>query len=169
MSSGQLPPDQYYASLPKSINGAGVILHDPAGRVLLVKPAYRNDTWEIPGGALDNGEYPWDAACREAKEELGITLNPGRLLAVDWVPPQPDGRPALSNYVFDGGELSEEQARTQLLLPPAELTGWRFAAPDEWSQLLLPHMVRRVQACINALATGGTAYLHHGRPPTDLH
>jgi 8-oxo-dGTP pyrophosphatase MutT (NUDIX family) len=165
MSSGRLPPDRYYASLPRTINGAGVILHDAAGRVLLVKPVYRDDTWEIPGGGLDHGEFPWDAARREVKEELGITLTPGRLLAVDWVPPRPDGRPALSNFLFDGGRFSEEQARTRLVLSPDELSGWRFAAADEWPGLLLPHMVRRVRACVDALATGGTAYLHDGRPP----
>jgi 8-oxo-dGTP pyrophosphatase MutT (NUDIX family) len=167
MSSAQLPPAAYYASLPKSITGAGVILHDPDGRVLLVEPVYRKDTWEIPGGGLEEGEYPWDAAAREVKEELGITLAPGRLLVVDWVPPQPDGRPALSNFLFDGGTITEQQARAQLLLPPEELAGWRLAAADEWPQLLAPHMVRRVQACVEALATGSTAYLHHGWPPAD--
>jgi 8-oxo-dGTP pyrophosphatase MutT (NUDIX family) len=164
--SSTLPPAAYYATLPKSITGAGVILHDPDGRVLLVEPAYRADkTWEIPGGGLEGGEYPWDAAAREVKEELGLTLSPGRLLVVDWVPPQPDGRPALSNFLFDGGTITEQQAHAQLLLPPEELTSWRLATADEWPQLLAPHMLRRVQACVEALATGSTAYLHHGWPP----
>lgn len=45
MSRAQLPPQQYYASLPKSITGAGVILHDEHDRFLLVRPAYRDDNW----------------------------------------------------------------------------------------------------------------------------
>ncbi|RFU36359.1 NUDIX hydrolase [Actinomadura logoneensis] len=71
-----VPPAQYYASLPKHIVGAGAILHDPEGRILLVRPAYGDDTWEIPGGAMEHGEYPWDTARREVKEELGVELPP---------------------------------------------------------------------------------------------
>jgi 8-oxo-dGTP pyrophosphatase MutT (NUDIX family) len=167
MSPGPLPPAQYYASLPRNIAGAGVILHDTHGHVLLVRPSYRDDTWEIPGGALEDGEYPWDAACREVKEELGIDVRPGRLLAVDWVPAQPDGRPALANFLFDGGLVDRDTAARQLHLQAGELAEWRLTAPGEWDTLLAPHMARRVRACTDALATGVTAYLHHGRRPTD--
>jgi 8-oxo-dGTP pyrophosphatase MutT (NUDIX family) len=45
---------------------------------------------------MDPGESPWETACREITEELGLKVKPGRLLAVDWVPAQPDGRPALA-------------------------------------------------------------------------
>jgi hypothetical protein len=62
-----VPPQEYYASLPKHIAGAGAIFHDPDGKVLLVKPSYR-DTWEIPGGGLERGEYPFQAAAREVRE-----------------------------------------------------------------------------------------------------
>ena len=84
-------PQEYYASLPKHIAGAGAIFHDPDGKVLLVKPSYR-DTWEIPGGNLKHGEYPFQAAARQVKEETGLELRPGRLLAVGWVPPPTAGR-----------------------------------------------------------------------------
>jgi 8-oxo-dGTP pyrophosphatase MutT (NUDIX family) len=158
-----VPPQEYYRSLPKNIAGAGAILHEPGagGRMLLVKPSYHT-TWEIPGGGMDDGEYPWETACREVKEETGLDLSPGRLLAVDWVPPQDDGRPALANFVFDGGELTPAQARQRVRLESGEITGWRMAAPSEWDTLLAPHMARRVRACAEALASGGTAYLQHG-------
>jgi hypothetical protein len=45
MSPALLPPAEYYASLPKSITGAGVILHDVDGRFLLVRSCYRDDKW----------------------------------------------------------------------------------------------------------------------------
>jgi 8-oxo-dGTP pyrophosphatase MutT (NUDIX family) len=76
MSAARLPPEQYYASLPKSINGAGAILHDEHGRFLIVRPSYRDDTWEIPGGGLEDSEFPWQGARREIKEELGLDPNP---------------------------------------------------------------------------------------------
>ncbi|WP_345346456.1 NUDIX hydrolase [Actinoallomurus liliacearum] len=161
-----LPPEQYYASLPKHIAGAGAILHDPDGRILLVKPSYRDDTWELPGGAMEGEEFPWETAHREVKEELGLELRPGGLLAVDWVPPQPDGRPALANFLFDGGTITTDQAEQTLHLAPGELTAWHLASPAEWADLLAVHMARRVRACATALTTGRTAYLQHGRPLT---
>jgi len=167
MSPARLPPAEYYASLPKSITGAGAILHDADGRILLVRPSYRDDTWEIPGGGLEEGEFPWQGARREVKEELGLDLRPGRLLVVDWVPAGSDGRPVLANFLFDGGRLTPAQARRRIVLQPEELSEWRLTGPDEWPELLAPHMVRRLHACADALATGSTAYLHHGWHPTD--
>ncbi|MBO2464945.1 AAA family ATPase [Actinomadura violacea] len=161
-----LPPAEYYASLPKHIAGAGAILHDPEGRILLVRPSYRDDTWEIPGGAMNVGEYPWETAQRETKEELGLDLPPGRLLVVDWVPPQPDGRPALANFVFDGGQITQAEAE-KLHLQADELADWRLTGPTEWERLLALHMARRIAACAEALSTGTTLYLQHGRRLSD--
>ncbi len=41
--------------------------------VLLIKPTYRN-TWEFPGGKVENGEAPETAAVRETKEEARIFI-----------------------------------------------------------------------------------------------
>lgn len=161
-----LPPQEYYATLPKHIAGAGAIFHDADGGILLVKPSYR-ETWEIPGGGLEHGEDPWAAAVREIKEETGLELRPGRLLVVDWVPPQDDGRPALANFLFDGGLLSTGPGRHDVQLQDGELTSWTMAAPGQWEDLLAPHMARRVRACAAALDAGTTAYLQYGWPVGD--
>jgi 8-oxo-dGTP pyrophosphatase MutT (NUDIX family) len=160
-----LPPQEYYRTLPRHIAGAGAIFHDASGRILLVKPSYRA-TWQIPGGGMEEGEYPLQTAVREVMEEVGLELMPGRLLAVDWVLPQDDGRPALASYVFDGGHLDGGDARQRIRLQLSELTDWMMAAPGEWDTLMAPHTARRTRACAEALATGGTAYLHHGWPVT---
>jgi ADP-ribose pyrophosphatase YjhB (NUDIX family) len=161
-----LPPQEYYATLPKHIAGAGAIFRDADGAILLVKPTYR-ETWEIPGGGLEHGEDPWAAAAREVKEETGLELRPGRLLAVDWVPPQDDGRPALANFLFDGGLLGPGPGRLDVQLQDGELTNWTMAAPGQWENLLAPHMARRVRACAAALDDGTTAYLQYGWPVAD--
>ena len=44
------------------------------GRVLLVKAAYRW-SWGMPGGLMDPGESPADAAVRETLEETGLAID----------------------------------------------------------------------------------------------
>ncbi|WNV86645.1 NUDIX hydrolase [Umezawaea sp. Da 62-37] len=165
MPQDWLPPTQYYATLPKQIAGAGVIFRDAHDRVLIVETTYGAKTWEIPGGALEEGESPLAGARREVREELGLDLQPGRLLAVDWVPPRPDGRPALTNHLFDGGVLDEKQVAS-LRLADGELTRFTFATRDETAALLRPHLARRVAVCLDVVHTGRTAYLKNGVDPT---
>ncbi|MEA2675067.1 MAG: 8-oxo-dGTP diphosphatase [Chloroflexota bacterium] len=53
--------------------GYGVIRRD--GRLLLarVAPGYpAAGIWTLPGGGLEFGETPWDAAVREVEEETGL-------------------------------------------------------------------------------------------------
>ncbi|KPM55973.1 NUDIX hydrolase [Frankia sp. R43] len=164
MPTPPLPAATYYARLPRVIAAAGAIFCDANDRVLLVQPTYRDDTWEIPGGGMDDGEHPLQTAQREIREELGIDVQPGRLLVADWVPPQPDGRPALVHFVFDGGLFSPSQERG-LRLQESELRAWRLCTAAECDTLLVPRLARRVQAAVRARHLGHTAYLHDGWAP----
>jgi 8-oxo-dGTP pyrophosphatase MutT (NUDIX family) len=158
METSQVPGD-YVASLARKRTGAAVLFTDPAGRVLLVEPTYK-DYWEVPGGAVDANESPYDAAVREIKEELGLSVSPGRLLVVDWVPPRP-GRTEGVMFVFDGGGLSGTQT-AEIVVPPEELAGWAWctlaAARERLSELL----ARRVEAALRARSDHNTAYLESG-------
>ena len=53
-------PAQWYAQLASFYAAASVQITDDGGRVLLVKPNYR-DHWLIPGGYVDQHENPHDA------------------------------------------------------------------------------------------------------------
>lgn len=44
--------------------------------MLLVKVHWRADTWELPGGQVEEGEALDQAVCREIKEETGLTVKP---------------------------------------------------------------------------------------------
>lgn len=70
--------------------GTNGILVDQHGNVLLIK---RNDTrtYAPPGGAVDAGELPPEAAAREVREETGLIVLPVRLAAISYLPMAPDG------------------------------------------------------------------------------
>jgi 8-oxo-dGTP diphosphatase len=63
--------------------GVGAIIIEDA-RVVLVKRRHPplQDQWSIPGGVLEVGELVREAAMREAREETGLTVEPGELLGV---------------------------------------------------------------------------------------
>jgi 8-oxo-dGTP diphosphatase len=74
--------------------GVGAIIIENS-RVVLVKRAHPplQAQWSIPGGVLEVGELVRDAAVREAREETGLTVDPGELLGVyDRVLRDPGGR-----------------------------------------------------------------------------
>ena len=64
---------------------AGAVF-DTDGRLLLGR---RSDTgnWALPGGIIDPGEEPADAAVREIFEETGVIAVPERLVSVSVAPP----------------------------------------------------------------------------------
>jgi ADP-ribose pyrophosphatase YjhB (NUDIX family) len=43
-------------------------------RVLLVRHTYGHREWDLPGGAVRRREAPHDAASREMREELGVSI-----------------------------------------------------------------------------------------------
>jgi 8-oxo-dGTP diphosphatase len=62
---------------------AMVIVRAEAGRVLLVRLDYGFKFFGLPGGVVDPGETPEQAAVREALEETGLAVTVGERLAVD--------------------------------------------------------------------------------------
>ena len=63
--------------------GVGAVIIE-GDRVVLVKRLHPplQDKWSIPGGVLEVGERVREAAMREAREETGLTVEPGELLGV---------------------------------------------------------------------------------------
>ena len=53
--------------------GVGALLINPAGKVFVGrrKGPRRKDSWQMPQGAIDEGETPADAVLRELEEETG--------------------------------------------------------------------------------------------------
>jgi 8-oxo-dGTP diphosphatase len=61
--------------------GAFAIIFDESGRVLL---CHRRDMdlWNLPGGGMESGELPTEAAIRETREETGLEVVVERLIGV---------------------------------------------------------------------------------------
>ncbi|MPZ67560.1 MAG: NUDIX domain-containing protein [Pseudonocardiaceae bacterium] len=64
----------------RSIRCVGAVVHDAAGRLLLVRRANEpgRGRWSLPGGRVERGESDEQAVARELAEETGITVSVGR-------------------------------------------------------------------------------------------
>jgi len=103
----------------KPIPGAiAVVCHQ--GRVILVQRSKepRKGAWGFPGGHVETGETPVEAAVRELKEETGVEALPlSRLTEFEVRPRHPDGSQAahfhltavLCRYV-SGDPLADDDA-----------------------------------------------------------
>lgn len=149
------------ATQPRKRVSADVVLRDHAGRLLLVDPRYKPD-WDLPGGMAEANEPPRETARRELKEELGLDIQVGGMLCVDWVSPHGPWDDLLA-FVFDGGQLTDEQIAS-LTTADDELTGLGWCDEDTARQRLRPYVWRRVSAALEALRTGTPRYLQDGRP-----
>lgn len=160
-----MEPVAWHASLPGAVLSAGALIGDGTGKVLLVKPNYR-DHWSLPGGICEFGEAPRAGCAREVAEELGIEPVVGALLAVDWQPAHeiygPAARPAVF-FIFDGGVLP---SLSPVRLQSSELDDCRFASAAELDDLLPPTAVPRVVAAIAAVSAGRIQVGPGLAPPT---
>jgi len=68
---------------PPPILCAGAVVRDEHGRLLLVRRGSEpsKGLWSLPGGRVEPGETPAMAAVREVREETGLAVEVGRLLA----------------------------------------------------------------------------------------
>ena len=93
---------------PTHLTGSAIVL-GPSG--VLLHRHKRLGMWLQPGGHIEPGETPWDAARREAEEETGLTFRP-------WA-----GPPRLAHVdVHDGGRGHTHLDLRYLLEPVGDAT-----------------------------------------------
>ena len=98
------------------MTGCAALIRDAHGRVLLQK---RSDThlWGFPGGGQELGEHAHDTVKREVREEVGLEVEPQRLIGIytspQWDRVYPNGDQsqvfiAFFECVVLGGELRRQ-------------------------------------------------------------
>jgi 8-oxo-dGTP diphosphatase len=151
---------EFQKTLPKKRVSAGMILLDEQGRLLVVQPAYKS-TWEIPGGVVEAHESPRQAAIREAAEELGLSCEPVRLLAVDYCG-ESDERTESLNFIFLGPALTPRDIAS-IRLNEGELLSYQMLPPKKAARLLNKKLRRRVRRCLKVLDKKRTLYMEEQR------
>jgi 8-oxo-dGTP diphosphatase len=146
--------------LPRIPASAGALIFDGVGRLLIVNPTYKAH-WTIPGGIMEaDGETPWEACRREVLEEVGLHVERGRLVAVDFLRPKAS-KPGGMRFLFDCGVLPGA-ALGAIVLQEEELSEHRLVDPARALELLSGPLRRRVGAAL--AVPGGCVYLEDGRP-----
>jgi 8-oxo-dGTP diphosphatase len=145
----------WFGTLPTVVATAAALFTDPAGRILLVKPNYR-DHWSLAGGVLEHGEPPHVGCRREVSEELGLDIEPGPLLVVAWVGPGGGRDKPVLHFVFDGGVLADD---TPIRLQSSELDDYRFVDARDLDRYLPAFITARVTAALRGRDAGSTVYL----------
>ena len=121
--------------------GAGIIVEDPEGRVLLQLRAY-NHAWSYCGGSCEIDEKVEDTARRELYEETGLIAEDLELFGV-WSGPE-------LHYVYpNGDEVSNidivflcKSWSGEIKRQEDEVDALRFFAVDEIPENLSPPIVK---------------------------
>ncbi|WP_254761787.1 NUDIX domain-containing protein [Natrinema marinum] len=112
---------------------AGVAVVDRSGREPAVLCVERGvppgvGEWTIPGGHIETGEEPPEAAARELREETGVAVDPADLeiLAASAIPPRGGKHVVTVHYVADRADAAGEP------IAGSDATAARFWTPDEF-------------------------------------
>lgn len=165
------PPGPQPHVVPRVPASSGALIFDVRRRLLILKPTYKAG-WNLPGGEMEaDGETPWEACRREVREECGLEVDAGRLVAVDFrrqrparpATPERPGRPARPGglrFLFDCGSLPDD-VLAGIVLDPGEIAAYRLVPLPEVLPMLRKGLRRAIRS---VLAADAFVYLEDGLP-----
>lgn len=151
---------QLDASFPKKRISAGGLIGGCDGRLLIVKPSYR-EQWLLPGGVVEADESPEQALRREILEEIGVRVRPRRLLCIDYLSASTQYGESL-HLLFECEPLTDAVAQA-IRVDGIELLEFRWCEPEHAYALLVPSIAKRLRSL--APDASAPAYFENGEPP----
>jgi 8-oxo-dGTP pyrophosphatase MutT (NUDIX family) len=139
--------------------GAGALIFDRDGRVLLIKNRLRNH-WEYPAGGANGNESPLETCAREVAEEVGLALSNYHLIGIDfWRSVTPYG-----NLLFTFAATVTEAQVAQVKPQALEVVEWRWVSRDDAVELVAKRLRPRLLELFAAYDADKPIYLHSGEP-----
>ena len=133
MSDEQLSPEfETTIELDSYALSASVYAEREDGQILLLKRAEGTAMagfFFLPGGLVDPGENPWDAAARELREESGLDFSS---------PPSMVGCYPMFIYGREFLQLTFRGRVEGELATSDEHTGHRWVEPNDWAAMFTP-------------------------------
>lgn len=128
---------------PKHIVAVSAYITNEKDETLLVKTHWRSDTWESPGGQVEEGESLEKAVCREVLEETGVVIKPIGITGI-----YNNISSGILSVVFKAIYVCGD-----LKIQPEEIKEAKFFALDEDNigmYITRPHMKSRTLDAMNA-------------------
>ena len=144
---------------------AGVMLINRDGRVFVGQRIDNTlEAWQMPQGGIDPGEDARAAAIRELGEETGVSADKVSLIAEAADELFYDLPPELIGKVWKGKYRGQRQRwflfrfegddrDIRIDTPHPEFRAWRWAAPAELPQLIVPFKAQLYRDVLAAFAT----------------
>ncbi|MFF0413127.1 NUDIX domain-containing protein [Kitasatospora sp. NPDC004745] len=150
-ASAEVPA--YLPGIARAFPAVSCLVTDPDGRILLVR-SFNREPWGCPGGVIDPGETPEQAAERELLEETGLRLSAGRLLHIAWASGDGSDLPNMPGvqFYFDLGTVP--LPHPPLRLQPDEIRDAAWVAPADLPAYTGALRLSRLRAALAARAGG---------------
>lgn len=119
--------ERWIGTLHKRFSSGAMIIENEAGEALIVKAGYKQH-WTFPGGVIDPGESPLEAALRETHEEVGLQLNVADV-AFAWVAHRRSQ--VADSYQFIFRAATPYNGAQPIVLQASEIEDYAFVSKDE--------------------------------------
>lgn len=134
MAGEWLPREEWLKTLDARAGSAAVLIENSRGELLIIKANYKTH-WGLPGGIIDTGESPLEAAIREVKEEVNIDLTPRELSFFAVASRQSAER---MTYQFIFRATVDDEKLTGITLQESEISEYGFISKTEVADFFQP-------------------------------